>query len=329
MTTTETMVRAIAPPSTTNPPTHDPENLKWSSLFKRHIELMDAHVKFMRAEMSTLDKEEQMRWESGEREHWKSLCGMIERARIGREDANSSYKFVTSNKVRKHAKLKVKRVDDVVKSIKSAALGVEGKLLNGIKSSPDSMPITLKRTAALAAETRSNSVEDDHFMEDTLIADPEAGKDSGRESKALNMEPKKMRIRETTENMEASTDNLEEEKRSKKRRASDDEEPIDEKRVKKVKKQKRVKGLAKQSEEVARIVEARLKEEAKRAAEEEEEAAVRKRQEKKRKRRDSQGSSEDPESTPKKKHKADPEKRKSIGDIPDHGRSKKRKMARS
>ncbi|KAH8805738.1 hypothetical protein F5884DRAFT_800407 [Xylogone sp. PMI_703] len=337
MTTIEEIL-TMAPVTTVDLPTHHhSRDMKWASLVKRHIELMDEHVKFleqiqesMRAEMSALEKEEQMQWERGEVGHWKSLCGMIERARIGREDANSSYKFATTNKIRKQVKSKSDRAGDgTVINIKSGVIGVDGKALSGVKLSSGSIPLNLQEIATLNNEVQDHDADEDYLMQDRPLSEIKSRARLGEDSKELRKKLKKLIAEKRAAGMELSTGGIAE-KLSRKRRVDEDEEPIDEKKVKKIKKQKRVKGLAKQSEEVARIVEERLKERAKRAAEEDEEdeTGSNPRKEKKRKRRGSEGSQEsleDPETTPKKKHRGDREKRKSIEDLSENEMRKKRK----
>lgn len=113
---------------------------------------------------------------------------------------------------------------------------------------------------------------------------------------------------------------------SRKRRQSD-EDLIDEKKVKKIKKQKRIKGLAKQSEEVARIVETRLREQANKVAEAEDEAAAEKRKERKRKRGDSSDSDEEEDvvRTPK-KHRPEQGKRRLSDEVANDGKNKKQRL---
>ncbi len=61
---------------------------KWPALFKKHIGVIESHIKSlerlmqsMRSEMDTFPEKQRLEWELGERGNWRVICEMMDRAR--------------------------------------------------------------------------------------------------------------------------------------------------------------------------------------------------------------------------------------------------------
>ncbi|PBP17954.1 hypothetical protein BUE80_DR011346 [Diplocarpon rosae] len=70
------------------PFTKSPQHAKWPALFKKHLQVIEAHIKdldrvmsSMKADMATMSEKERSEMESGERGNWRAICGMMDRAR--------------------------------------------------------------------------------------------------------------------------------------------------------------------------------------------------------------------------------------------------------
>ncbi|KAK2627387.1 hypothetical protein QTJ16_003353 [Diplocarpon rosae] len=70
------------------PFTKSPQHAKWPALFKKHLQVIEAHIKdldrvmnSMKADMAMMSEKERLEMESGERGNWKAICGMMDRAR--------------------------------------------------------------------------------------------------------------------------------------------------------------------------------------------------------------------------------------------------------
>ncbi|KAE9373943.1 hypothetical protein N431DRAFT_482803 [Stipitochalara longipes BDJ] len=70
---------------------------KWPALFKKHLGVIESHIKAldrtmqsMKSEMAQMPEKERMEWELGERGNWRVLCEMMDRARQVLADARKS-----------------------------------------------------------------------------------------------------------------------------------------------------------------------------------------------------------------------------------------------
>jgi hypothetical protein len=61
---------------------------KWPALFKRHLGVIESHVKNLdrvmqntKGEMDRMDEKDRLEWELGERGNWRVICEMMDRAR--------------------------------------------------------------------------------------------------------------------------------------------------------------------------------------------------------------------------------------------------------
>jgi hypothetical protein len=83
--------------------TSTPTHAKWPSMFKRHIGVIESHIRTldrvmqsMRANMEKMEPEERARWESGEEGKWLVICGMMVRARMALADAREAGRGIVS-----------------------------------------------------------------------------------------------------------------------------------------------------------------------------------------------------------------------------------------
>jgi hypothetical protein len=70
------------------PFTKKPQHAKWPALFKRHLGVIESHVKNLdrvmqstKSEMDRMDEKDRLEWELGERGNWRVICEMMDRAR--------------------------------------------------------------------------------------------------------------------------------------------------------------------------------------------------------------------------------------------------------
>ncbi|KAK6581596.1 hypothetical protein PZA11_006287 [Diplocarpon coronariae] len=70
------------------PFTKSPQHAKWPALFKKHLQVIEAHIKNLdrimnstRADMALMPEKERLEMETGERGNWRALCAMMDRAR--------------------------------------------------------------------------------------------------------------------------------------------------------------------------------------------------------------------------------------------------------
>ncbi|KAL2075099.1 hypothetical protein VTL71DRAFT_41 [Oculimacula yallundae] len=70
------------------PFTKSPQHAKWPALFKKHLGVIEAHIRSldrvmqsMKSEMTDLPEKERLEFELGERGNWRVICGMMDRAR--------------------------------------------------------------------------------------------------------------------------------------------------------------------------------------------------------------------------------------------------------
>ena len=70
------------------PFTKKPQHAKWPALFKRHLGVIESHVKNLdrvmqstKSEMDRMDEKDRLEWDLGERGYWRVICEMMDRAR--------------------------------------------------------------------------------------------------------------------------------------------------------------------------------------------------------------------------------------------------------
>lgn len=70
------------------PFTKSPQHAKWPALFKKHLGVIEAHIRSldrvmqsMKSEMGQMEEKERLEWELGERGNWRVICEMMDRAR--------------------------------------------------------------------------------------------------------------------------------------------------------------------------------------------------------------------------------------------------------
>lgn len=85
------------------PFTKSPQHAKWPSLFKRHLGVIEAHIRnldrvmqSMQSEMGEMAEDEKLRWELGEKGNWRVICEMMDRAREVLTSAREAAKGIVS-----------------------------------------------------------------------------------------------------------------------------------------------------------------------------------------------------------------------------------------
>lgn len=70
------------------PFTKSPQHAKWPALFKKHLGVIEAHIRSldrvmqsMKSEMGQMEEKERLEWELGEKGNWRVICEMMDRAR--------------------------------------------------------------------------------------------------------------------------------------------------------------------------------------------------------------------------------------------------------
>ena len=86
-----------------NPFIKSPQHAKWPALFKKHLGVIESHVRSldrvmqsMKSEMGEMTEKERMVWEMGERGNWRVICGMMDRAREVLASAREAAKGIVS-----------------------------------------------------------------------------------------------------------------------------------------------------------------------------------------------------------------------------------------
>lgn len=76
------------PMGQSKPLTKTPQHVKWPALFKKHLGVIEAHIRSldramqsMKSQMGGLDEKERLEWELGETGNWRVICEMMDRAR--------------------------------------------------------------------------------------------------------------------------------------------------------------------------------------------------------------------------------------------------------
>ena len=85
------------------PFTKSPQHAKWPALFKKHLGLIESHIRAldrvmqsMKSEMGQMPEKERMEWELGERGNWRVICNMMDRAREVLAGAREAAKGIVS-----------------------------------------------------------------------------------------------------------------------------------------------------------------------------------------------------------------------------------------
>lgn len=94
----------INPLETTEVPTGPPKiHAKWPALFKKHIGIIESHIKSldrvmqsMKSEMAEMSEKERMEWELGERGNWRVMCALMDRSRELLTSARTAAKGIVS-----------------------------------------------------------------------------------------------------------------------------------------------------------------------------------------------------------------------------------------
>ncbi|KAH9217456.1 hypothetical protein DL95DRAFT_424027 [Leptodontidium sp. 2 PMI_412] len=70
------------------PFTKSPQHAKWPALFKKHLGVIESHIRSldrvmqsMKSDMADMPEKERLDFELGERGNWRVICGMMDRAR--------------------------------------------------------------------------------------------------------------------------------------------------------------------------------------------------------------------------------------------------------
>jgi hypothetical protein len=86
------------------PFTKSPQHAKWPALFKKHLGLIESHIRAldrvmqsMKSEMGQMPEKERMEWELGERGNWRAICEMMDRARGVLADARKAAQGIVSS----------------------------------------------------------------------------------------------------------------------------------------------------------------------------------------------------------------------------------------
>jgi len=85
------------------PFTKSPQHAKWPALFKKHLGLIESHIRAldrvmqsMKSEMGQMPEKERMEWELGERGNWRVICNMMDQARTVLADARVAAQGIVS-----------------------------------------------------------------------------------------------------------------------------------------------------------------------------------------------------------------------------------------
>jgi hypothetical protein len=80
------------------------QHAKWPALFKKHLGVIEAHIRSldrvmqsMKSQMGQMEEKERMEWELGERGNWRVICEMMDRAREVLTSARKSAEGIVSS----------------------------------------------------------------------------------------------------------------------------------------------------------------------------------------------------------------------------------------
>jgi hypothetical protein len=90
------------------PFTKSPQHAKWPALFKKHLGLIESHIRAldrvmqsMKSEMGQMTEKERLEWELGERGNWRVICNMMDQARTVLADARVAAQGIVSSHSRR------------------------------------------------------------------------------------------------------------------------------------------------------------------------------------------------------------------------------------
>jgi hypothetical protein len=87
-----------------------PQHAKWPALFKKHLGLIESHIRAldrvmqsMKSEMGQMSEKERLEWELGEKGNWRVICEMMDRARGVLADAREAAKGIVCSHFRRRS----------------------------------------------------------------------------------------------------------------------------------------------------------------------------------------------------------------------------------
>ena len=79
---------------------------KWPSLFKKHLGVLESHIKALdrvrqslKNDMSKMEEEERRMWEMGEKGQWLIICDLLDRARMTLASGREAAKGIVSRRI--------------------------------------------------------------------------------------------------------------------------------------------------------------------------------------------------------------------------------------
>ena len=88
-----------------------PQHAKWPSMFKRHLGIIETHIRTldrvmqsMRANMNEMEEAERIAWENGEKGMWKTISDMMTRAKATLVDARIAAQGILPSRALKEKK---------------------------------------------------------------------------------------------------------------------------------------------------------------------------------------------------------------------------------
>jgi hypothetical protein len=82
------------------------QHAKWPALFKKHLGVIEAHIRSldrvmqsMKSQMGQMEEKERLEWELGERGNWRVICEMMDRAREVLASAREAAKGIVSSQL--------------------------------------------------------------------------------------------------------------------------------------------------------------------------------------------------------------------------------------
>ncbi|KAH7377500.1 hypothetical protein BKA64DRAFT_688271 [Cadophora sp. MPI-SDFR-AT-0126] len=88
-----------------SPLVKSPQHAKWPALFKKHLGVLESHVRALdrvmqnvKSEMADLPENEKLDFELGEKGNWRIICGMMDRAREALTSARTAAQGIVPSK---------------------------------------------------------------------------------------------------------------------------------------------------------------------------------------------------------------------------------------
>jgi hypothetical protein len=85
------------------PFTKSPQHAKWPALFKKHLGVIEAHIRnldkimqSMKVDMQNMSEKERLEVEKGEKGNWRAICDMMDRAREVLSNAREAARGIVS-----------------------------------------------------------------------------------------------------------------------------------------------------------------------------------------------------------------------------------------